>query len=57
VGEYARAGRLKLVLEEFRPSLRLVPLYDRQNRFPLKLRAFVDFGVPRLRVQLERAVL
>ncbi|WPO40283.1 LysR substrate-binding domain-containing protein [Tardiphaga sp. 42S5] len=40
VGEYARAGRLKLVLEEFEPPPRPVHvLCDRQNRLPLKLRA------------------
>jgi DNA-binding transcriptional LysR family regulator len=58
VGDHVRAGRLKLVLEEFEPPPRPVHLiYDRQNRLPLKLRAFVDFAVPCLRARLEAASL
>lgn len=54
VDHHVRAGRLKLVLEDFEPPLRPVHLvYDKQNRLPLKLRAFVDFVVPRLRERLE----
>jgi DNA-binding transcriptional LysR family regulator len=53
VADHVRAGRLVLVLEEFKPKLRPVHLvYDAQNRLPLKLRAFVDFVVPRLRQRL-----
>jgi DNA-binding transcriptional LysR family regulator len=44
---------LALVLENFEPKPRPVHLvYDSQNRLPLKLRAFVDFVVPRLRQHL-----
>lgn len=53
VADHVRAGRLVLVLEEYKTKLRPVHLvYDAQNRLPLKLRAFVDFVVPRLRQRL-----
>lgn len=53
IAEHVRAGRLALVLENFEPKARPVHLvYDAQNRLPLKLRAFVDFVVPRLRQRL-----
>jgi DNA-binding transcriptional LysR family regulator len=53
VAEHVRAGRLALVLEDFEPKARPVYLvYDSQSRLPLKLRAFVDFVVPRLRQRL-----
>jgi DNA-binding transcriptional LysR family regulator len=46
------------VLDAFELPPRPVHLvYDRQNRLPLKLRAFVDFVVPRLRERLDRAAL
>jgi hypothetical protein len=32
-------------------------VYDKQNRLPLKLRAFVDFVVPRLRDRLTAVAL
>jgi DNA-binding transcriptional LysR family regulator len=58
IGEHVRAGRLQLVLEGFEPSPRPVHLvYDKQSRLPLKLRAFVDFVVPRLRERLEQVAL
>ena len=58
VADHVRAGRLKLVLEAFEPSPRPVHLvYDTRNRLPLKLRAFVDFVVPRMREQLVRAAI
>lgn len=58
VVEYVRAGRLVVLLDAFEPPPRPVHLvYDRQNRLPLKLRAFVDFVVPRLREQLALAAL
>ncbi len=51
-------GRLAVVLEAFEPPPRPVHLvYDGRNRLPLKLRAFVDFVVPRLRERLEAAIL
>ena len=58
VVDHVRAGRLKLVLEAFEPAPPPVHLvYARQGRLPLKLRAFVDFAVPRLREQLLLAAL
>jgi DNA-binding transcriptional LysR family regulator len=58
VAEHVRAGRLALILEDFEPKARPVHLvYDSQNRLPLKLRAFVDFVVPRLRQRLVDVTL
>jgi DNA-binding transcriptional LysR family regulator len=58
IADHVRAGRLAIVLEAFEPQLRPVHLvYDSQNRLPLKLRAFVDFVVPRLRERLANAKL
>jgi DNA-binding transcriptional LysR family regulator len=45
-----------LILNEFEPPPRPVHLvYDKRNRLPLKLRAFVDFVTPRLRDRLTKA--
>lgn len=58
VADDVRNGRLAIVLEAFEPAPRPVHLvYDRQGRLPLKLRAFADFVVPRLRERLEHAAL
>lgn len=58
VAEHIQAGRLALVLEDFEPKVRPVHVvYDAQNRLPLKLRAFVDFAVPRLRQRLVEVAL
>lgn len=58
IADHVRAGRLALVLENFEPKARPVHLvYDAQNRLPLKLRAFVDFVVPRLRQRLNDVAL
>jgi DNA-binding transcriptional LysR family regulator len=58
VVDYVRAGRLTVLLESFAQRLRPVHLfYDTQNRLPLKLRAFVDYAVPRLREQVAAAAL
>lgn len=58
VVEEVRRGRLTVLLEAFEPPPSPVHLvYDKQNRLPLKLRAFVDFVVPRLRESLSRAAL
>ena len=55
---HVRAGRLRVVLEDFETAPRPVHLvYAQQSRLPLKLRAFVDFAVPRLREQLREAAL
>jgi DNA-binding transcriptional LysR family regulator len=58
VVEHVQEGRLAVVLDEFAPMPRPVHLvYDQQNRLPLKLRAFVDFVVPRLRDGVAQAAL
>lgn len=58
IADHVRAGRLSVVLEAFEPRPRPVHLvYDAQNRLPLKLRAFVDFVVPRMRQRLTDAAL
>ncbi len=58
VVDFVRSNRMAIVLEFFEPPPRPVHLvYDKQNRLPLKLRAFVDFVVPRLRERLARAAL
>ncbi|MDH0865572.1 LysR family transcriptional regulator [Mitsuaria sp. GD03876] len=58
VNEDVRAGRLQLVLEDFEAAPRPVHLvYAPQGRLPLKLRAFIDFAVPRLRERLLQAAL
>jgi DNA-binding transcriptional LysR family regulator len=58
IADHVRAGRLSLVLQDFEPKARPVHLvYDAQNRLPLKLRAFVDFVVPRLRQRLVEVAL
>jgi DNA-binding transcriptional LysR family regulator len=56
--DHVRSGRLKLVLESFEPAPRPVHLvYDAQSRLPLKLRAFVDFVIPRMRERLADAAI
>jgi DNA-binding transcriptional LysR family regulator len=58
VNEDVRAGRLQVVLEDFEAAPRPVHLvYAPQGRLPLKLRAFIDFAVPRLRERLLQAAL
>lgn len=58
VVDHVRAGKLVALLEPFAGRTRPVHLvYDTQFRLPLKLRAFVDFVVPRLREQLAAAAL
>jgi DNA-binding transcriptional LysR family regulator len=58
VANFVRSGKLVVVLEGFEPSPRPVHLvYAGQSRLPLKLRAFIDFVVPRLREQLVEAAL
>jgi DNA-binding transcriptional LysR family regulator len=50
-----RAGSLALVLDRFEPLPWPVSLiYTKQGLLPLKLRAFLDFAVPRLKAQLAR---
>jgi DNA-binding transcriptional LysR family regulator len=58
VVDHVRNGRMAVVLDAFAPLPRPVHLaYDKQNRLPLKLRAFVDFVVPRLRERIAMAEL
>ena len=60
VNDDVRAGRLRLVLEDFEAAPRPVHLVyapRSQSRLPLKLRAFIDFAVPRLRERLVQAAL
>jgi hypothetical protein len=53
-----RSKSAAALLEDFEPRVRPVHLvYDSQNRLPLKLRAFVDFVVPRLRQRLVDVTL
>ena len=54
VAHATRAGTLALALEEFEPAPWPVSLlYAGQGLLPLKLRAFVDFAVPRLKMRLS----
>jgi DNA-binding transcriptional LysR family regulator len=58
VADHVRGGRLSVVLEAFEPSPRPVHLvYEKQGRLPLKVRAFVDDVVPRLRERLAQAAM
>lgn len=58
VVDHVRSKRMTIVLESFEPPPPPVHLvYDKQSRLPLKLRAFVDFAVPRLRERLAQAAL
>jgi DNA-binding transcriptional LysR family regulator len=58
VVDYVRDDMLRLLLEAYEPIPRPVHLiYAKQSRLPLKLRAFVDFVVPRLRERLTEAAI
>jgi DNA-binding transcriptional LysR family regulator len=58
VANHVRDDRLRLLLEAYEPIPRPVHLvYAKQSRLPLKLRAFVDFVVPRMRDRLTAAAL
>jgi DNA-binding transcriptional LysR family regulator len=58
VADFVRDDLLQLLLEDFEPTPRPVHLiYDKQSRLPLKVRAFVDFVVPRLRARVTTAAL
>jgi DNA-binding transcriptional LysR family regulator len=51
-----RADKLEIVLADFEPASWPVSLvYDGQGILPLKLRAFLDFAVPRLKTELSQA--
>jgi DNA-binding transcriptional LysR family regulator len=56
--DFVRSERLIVVLSTFEPRPRPVHLvYEKQSRLALKVRAFIDFAVPRLRERVERARL
>lgn len=56
IEEAHRAGRLVLALETFEPAPWPIHLvHGGQKPLPLKLRAFLDFAVPRLKVRLKPA--
>ena len=58
VASYVHDDLLRLLLQAYEPTPRPVHLvYDKQKRLPLKLRAFVDFVVPRLKDRLTAAAL
>ncbi len=49
-----RAGNLKLVLEPFRsPSKAVHLIYEAGQHLPLKIRTFLDFAAPRLKLALR----
>jgi len=53
-----RSGALAVALQEFEPALWPISLvHAGQGRLPLKLRAFLDFAVPRLRASLSSAMV
>jgi DNA-binding transcriptional LysR family regulator len=52
VADAVRAGALEIVLQEFEPAPWPVSfVYPSQGKLPLKLRAFLDFAAPRLKVR------
>jgi DNA-binding transcriptional LysR family regulator len=52
-GHLVKSGLLVTLLEEYEPPLLPVSLiYPNQRQVPLKLRAFLDFSIPRLRERL-----
>lgn len=53
VADEVRDGRLRIVLEEFAPEPLPVSLvYAPAELLPLKVRSFLDFTIPRLRVRM-----
>ena len=51
----SRAGALQIVLEAFEPTPRPVSIvYPEQRLLPLKVRAFLDWATPRLKVRLTQ---
>jgi DNA-binding transcriptional LysR family regulator len=53
VGELVKSGELTPVLQDFQPPPWPVSFVYSPNRFmPVKLRAFLDFALPRLRARL-----
>ena len=55
IEEAINAGALAIALRKFEPaSIPINLMYAGQRLLPLKLRAFLDFAVPRLRTRLTR---
>ena len=55
VADAVRDGSLEIVLEAFEPQpVPVHMLHAARGRMPLKMRAFLDFAVPRLRRRLKR---
>ena len=56
VADAIRAGTLAIVLDRFEPApSRISLVYGGQGFLPLKLRAFLDFATPRLKVRLSNS--
>lgn len=56
--EAVRAGKLKVVLAQYEPpALPVSLIYPGHGALPLKLRAFLDWAGPRLRVRLAKHML
>jgi DNA-binding transcriptional LysR family regulator len=54
VAEHVGAGKLKVVLKDFEhPPAPVHLVHDKTGRLPVKLRAFLDFAIPRLRKRLN----
>ena len=56
VAEAIRHGALEIVLSKFEPALVPVHLVYAGGRLPLKLRAFIDYTVPKLQELLSEAL-
>jgi DNA-binding transcriptional LysR family regulator len=55
IEDAVRAGSLNVVLRKFEPTPVPVSLvFAKQSRLPLKLRAFLDYAVPRLRERMHK---
>ena len=53
-GHFLKSGQLVTLLEEYEPPLLPANLiYPSQRKVPLKLRAFIDFALPRLRKRID----
>lgn len=58
VADLVRAKQLRVVLRDYEPTPMPVHLvFDKQNRLPLKVRAFIDFAAPLLRERIGRVGL
>ena len=54
VASHVRAGRLRLVLEDYEAApIPIHVMYREGRRAPARVRAFVDFAVPRLRANAD----